>query len=170
MKRIGFPVLAGMVVIATGLAGLYLAQPSPLAGRVRELERELGEARSEIVRLKAANKAADGRSAELASVPPARQRVIPEWEETRPDRLQVEVSAPIMEAEGAALSPEQQAELLNLITSVRRARPPLPKGTQTAAALQQQDAEKLQILQQAARFLTPLQLEKLKKTPIAAPR
>jgi uncharacterized iron-regulated membrane protein len=97
-------------------------------------------------------------------------KALVEWEESSGERMHVKYALPVFAAEGDPLSPEQQERLLALMTVVRKARPPLPKGSSSEARNLQQDAEKLQILQQAAAFLNPHQVQVLKKTSIAVPR
>ena len=54
MPRLIIPLLAAALAVAAIVAGIYFAQPNPLARRVHELERELTAARAENARLQAA--------------------------------------------------------------------------------------------------------------------
>lgn len=92
-----------------------------------------------------------------------------DWEDSGAERLHVASALLVFEGHLDPLSEEQQKRLLKLMVSVRKARRPLPKGS-TSDARNQQDAEKLQILDQAAAFLNPHQVEVLKRTSIAVPR
>ncbi len=105
------------------------------------------------------------------------------WEDTQPERMAFEMMGgrASFSTAGEPLSPDQEQQLIDTMAAVRKAPSKLPDLTkpeniqpgniteeQISAQLQKFDTDALRVAQEAAKFLTPAQIEALKKFQTSA--
>ena len=99
-----------------------------------------------------------------------------QWDDTQPERMQMQLAASNFDSAGAPLSEEQRNQLIDLMAAVRKAPSQTPDlndprnitpGSLSPDGIAQQlaryDADAQRVLQQAANFLSPAQLDALKR-------
>jgi len=99
-----------------------------------------------------------------------------QWDDTQPERMQMQLAASNFDSAGAPLSEEQRNQLIDLMAAVRKTPSQTPDlndprnitpGSLSPDGIAQQlaryDADAQRVLQQAASFLSPAQLDALKR-------